>query len=58
MVAMPVVSVRPYPVTIFSKPSRSRICTIISTGMAAAPVTASRSVDMSKVSRSGWFRIV
>ena len=32
--------------------------TISDTGTGAAPVTASRSVDMSKVSRSGWSRII
>ena len=53
IVAMPVASVRPYPVTIVSKPSSARIRRISSTGTAAAPVTASRSDDMSNSARRG-----
>ena len=34
------------------------MASIIGTGTGAAPVTASRRVDMSKLSRSGWFRMV
>ncbi len=47
IVAMPWASVRPYPVTIVLNVSSSRIRRIISTGTAAAPVTDSRSVDVS-----------
>ena len=39
------------------KVSSSRMRRIISTGTAAAPVTASRSDERSNVSRSGWSRI-
>ena len=43
--------------TIVRKVSSSRMRRIISTGTAAAPVTASRSDDRSNESRSGWSRI-
>ena len=43
---------------IVSKVSSSRIRTMSSTGIAAAPVTASRSDDRSYSGRRGWSRIV
>ena len=54
---VPVDSVSPYAVTIVVNVSSSRIRRIISTGTAAAPVTANRNDDRSYVSRSGWSRI-
>ena len=51
MVARPCVSVMPNAVMTVSKPSRSRIATTVSTGIAAAPVTAERRLDVSYRSR-------
>ena len=50
-------SVSPYPVMIVENGSSWSIRRISSTGMSAAPVTATRSVDRSWPSRSGWSRI-
>ncbi len=58
MVAIPHDSVSPYPVMMFSNPSSRRMRRINSTGMAAAPVTARRSEERSKLAKSGWLRIV
>ena len=58
MVAMPLDSVSPYPVTTTSKPSSDFIRSTSSTGTAAAPVTARRSVCILARSRSGWLRNV
>ena len=50
-------SVSPYAVTMVWNVSSSRMRRIISTGTAAAPVTASRNEERSYWSRSGWSRI-
>ena len=50
-------SVSPYPVTICVKGSSSWTRRINSTGMSAAPVTATRKLERSRRARSGWSRI-
>ena len=51
-------SVRPYPVQTRSNGSSSCILRINSTGMSAAPVTATRKLDRSRVECEGWSRMV
>ena len=58
IVMVPVDSVSPYAVRITRNDNSSRMRRIISTGTAAAPVTARRSDERSNASRSGWFRML
>ncbi|MCY1460127.1 hypothetical protein D9M71_776590 [compost metagenome] len=54
IVAKPQTSVRPYAVTMVANPSSSRMRWTISTGIAAAPVTATRNEPRSNSLRCGW----
>ena len=51
-------SVSPYAVSTVPKLSSARIRSTSATGTMAAPVTASRRLDRSRLARSGWSRIV